>query len=162
MSDQLPSGYQLRTGSERDRSRVIKFLQRTYTDLFPGGDFAHLAHTVDQYFSKETPVWWVEQAQLSTGLPSSRSQPVGCLWMGNAIDQITGSRHAHIFLLYVVPEHRRQGIGSALVRYAEAWAKARGDRHIGLQVFESNLPALTLYRSLGYGTQALWMIKSLE
>lgn len=162
MAASLPEGYQLRTGSERDRSLIVKFLQRTYADLFPGGNSAHLQKTVDQYFSEETPVWWVEQAEIQMELPSSRVKPVGCLWMGNAIDQITGSRHAHIFLLYVMPEHRRCGIGSALVRYAEAWAKARGDRQIGLQVFAANLPALTLYRTLGYETQALWMSKSLE
>lgn len=162
MADQLPAGYRLRVGSERDRAIVTKFLQRTYTDLFPGRDFSHLAQTVEQYFSKDTPVWWVEAMEIQPGLPSSRGQRIGCLWIGNAIDQVTGTRHAHIFMVYVLPEHRRRGIGSALLRYAEAWAKARGDRQIGLQVFEVNIPALTLYRTLGYETQALWMMKSLE
>ncbi len=62
---------------------------------------------------------------------------VACVWVGNAVDQAQGDRHAHIFLLYVVPEHRRRGIGTALMRYVEAWARVRGDRQIGLQVFQS-------------------------
>jgi len=82
--------------------------------------------------------------------------------VGNAIDQIGGSRHAHIFLLYVVPEHRRQGIGTALMRYVENWAIQRGDRQLGLQVFQSNQAALNLYNQLGYQTQSLWMVKSLN
>ncbi len=82
--------------------------------------------------------------------------------MGNAVDQIGGSRHAHIFLLYVVPEHRRRGIGTALMKYVENWATQRGDRQIGLQVFQSNQPALNLYDRLGYQTQSLWMVKSLN
>jgi ribosomal protein S18 acetylase RimI-like enzyme len=82
--------------------------------------------------------------------------------MGNAIDQLQGDRHAHIFLLYVMPEHRRRGVGSALMRHAEDWARARGDRQIGLQVFQSNRPALNLYHRLGYQTQSLWMVKSLH
>jgi ribosomal protein S18 acetylase RimI-like enzyme len=90
-----------------------------------------------------------------------RPSPVACLWLGNAIDQVTGDRHAHIFLLYVLPEYRRRGIGKALVDSAENWARARGDRQMGLQVFQTNQPALNLYRQLGYQTQSLWMLKPL-
>jgi ribosomal protein S18 acetylase RimI-like enzyme len=163
----LPSDYRLLTGSTLDRALLVKFMQRTYRELFPGGEVDHLGLTVEQYFSKETPLWWVEwtEADLSlvNGMPSTRSlHPIGCLWLGNAIDQASGDRHAHIFLLYVSPQHRRKGIGATLVRYAESWARERGDRQIGLQVFESNQPALNLYQSLGYQTQSLWMVKSLE
>jgi ribosomal protein S18 acetylase RimI-like enzyme len=87
---------------------------------------------------------------------------VACLWLGNAIDQVQGDRHAHIFLLYVMPEYRRQGIGSALMRHAEDWARARGDRQLGLQVFYNNQAALSLYHKLGYQTQSLWMVKPLR
>jgi GNAT superfamily N-acetyltransferase len=161
---QFPPGYQLRSGSERDRSLLVKFLQRTYAELFPGGEFSHLKDTVDQYFSSDTPTWWVElqqdapEAQL---LGRSATLPIGCLWMGRATDLSTGETNANIFLLFVEPNYRRLGIGSALVRYAENWAKVRGDRQIGLQVFQSNQPALTLYQTLGYRTQSLWMIKTL-
>jgi GNAT superfamily N-acetyltransferase len=82
--------------------------------------------------------------------------------MGNAIDQISGLRHAHIFLLYINPEHRRKGIGTALMQYAENWAKQRGDNQIALQVFQTNTPALNLYNQLGYQIQSLWMIKPLQ
>ncbi|MBE8970564.1 GNAT family N-acetyltransferase, partial [Nostocales cyanobacterium LEGE 12452] len=88
--------------------------------------------------------------------------PIACLWVGNAIDQVHGNRHAHIFILYVVPEHRRRGIGTALMRYVENWAIQRGDRQIGLQVFQSNKPALNLYNQLGYQTQSIWMVKFLS
>lgn len=90
------------------------------------------------------------------------NSPIACLWVGNAIDQVQGNRHAHIFILYVVPEHRRRGIGTALMQYVENWAIQRGDRQIGLQVFQSNKPALNLYNQLGYQTQSLWMVKFLS
>ncbi|MBW4609806.1 MAG: GNAT family N-acetyltransferase [Hassallia sp. WJT32-NPBG1] len=168
-------------------------MQRTYQDMFPGEDFSHLARTVEQYFSSETPLWWVdfvgdgdnETTRLggisppappapeaspsplppnptSWGPQSPPSSPVACLWVGNSIDQVRGDRHAHIFLVYVVSEHRRRGIGKALMQYVESWAIARGDRQIGLQVFKSNQPALNLYNQLGYETQSLWMVKSLD
>jgi ribosomal protein S18 acetylase RimI-like enzyme len=144
-------------------------MQWTYKERFPEQDFSHLARTVEQYLSPDTPLWWVDVEEAGeTGeagqvnklnFPSS---PVGCVWVGNVIDQVSGDRHAHIFLLYVVPEHRRRGIGKALMRYVENWAMARGDRQIGLQVFQSNQPALNLYNQLGYQTQSLLMLKPLS
>jgi ribosomal protein S18 acetylase RimI-like enzyme len=139
-------------------------MQRTYEELYPGGNFSHLTQTVEQYCSSDTPIWWVEgETSEDAPLPSGRAirHPIGCLWLGNAIAQTTGERYAYIFLLYVLPEHRRQGIGAALVRCAEDWAKARGDRQIGLQVFETNQSALNLYRALGYQTESLGMVKPL-
>lgn len=153
---QLIPGYVIGAGSGLDRAMLVKFMQKTYQELFAEQDFSHLARTVEQYFSQETPLWWV-QSENST----QRRSPVACLWVGNAIDQVVGDRHAHIFLLYVAPEHRRKGIATALLKYLENWAAARGDRQIGLQVFQANSSALNLYKQLGYQTQSLWMVKPL-
>jgi ribosomal protein S18 acetylase RimI-like enzyme len=142
-------------------------MRRTYQELFPHQDFDHLARTVEQYFSTDTPLWWVEENSEEMGKWGDGGQshtpcPIACLWVGNAIDQVQGDRHAHIFLLYVLPEHRRRGIGTALMHHVETWATQRGDRQIALQVFSSNQPALNLYQQLGYQTQSLWMIKPLH
>ena len=178
MSAQLIPGYGLRSGSGLDRAKLVKFMHRTYRELYPDGELGHLAQTVEQYFSNQTPVWWVEcqkntleEAEILPVLPSQHLNPqsqvqnlqsvVGCLWLGNAIDQTTGERYAHIFLLYVAPEHRRLGVGAALVIHAENWARERGDRQIGLQVFLSNQPAVNLYQKLGYQSHSLSMLKSL-
>lgn len=173
---QLIPGYQLRVSSGLDRALLVKFLQRTYRELYPKQDFSHLADTVEQYYSKETPLWWVEVAEsegdgqgsqgdrptakFSPGVRVGKS-PVGCLWMGNAIDQVRGDRHAHIFLLYVAPKHRRRGIGSALMGRAQEWAKERGDRQITVQVFVANKPAIELYANMGYQPHSMLMVKSL-
>ncbi len=164
----MPAGYMLRLGSGLDRALLIKFMHRTYQEQDAAGVCAHLAQTVEQYLSSETPLWWVTpkpeaDSEAPSTLSSDRSSPpVACLWLGTAIDQVHGDRHAHIFLLYVLPEHRRRGIGRALMYYAEAWAKARGDRQIGLQVFQSSQAALSLYHSLGFQTQSLWLVKPLR
>lgn len=148
--------YILRDGSRLDRALLVKFMQRTYRELYPEQNFAHLAGTIEQYFSTLTPLWWVEQETKEPYQP-----PIGCLWLGNAIDQVSGERHTHIFLIYVAPEHRRRGIGTALIHHAETWAKQRGDHRIGLQVFVKNKPALNLYSKLGYQPQSFWMQKPL-
>jgi ribosomal protein S18 acetylase RimI-like enzyme len=162
-------GYRLCRGSGLDRAILVKFLQQTYQELQPQHDFAHLAFTVEHYFSSESPLWWVEanstpELAAITTLSGLRAnlQPIGCLWLGDSVDQLSGDRHAHIFLLYVLPEHRRQGIGAALMHHAEIWAKQRGDRQIGLHVFQGNQTALHLYQKLGYQTRSLWMVKPLE
>lgn len=187
--EQLLPNYWIYAGSSLDRALLVKFMQLSYQDLFPEQDFSHLARTVEQYFSKETPLWWVNfidegQGEEELGDKETREElpitnyqlpitnyqskiqnphtPVACLWAGNAVDQVTGDRHAHIFLLYVHPKHRRRGIGKALMRYVENWARARGDRQLGLQVFQANKAALNLYNHLGYQPQSLWMVKQLS
>ena len=164
----MPVGYHLRLGSSLDRARLVQFMQRTYQEMQASDSYTHLAQTVDQYLSRETPLWWVVpaselDADTSSNLGLNRSQqPIACLWLGTAIDQLQGDRHAHIFLLYVLPEHRRKGLGRALMLEAEAWATARGDRQIGLQVFQSNHAALSLYNTLGFQVQSVWMVKPLR
>lgn len=158
VSEVFIPGYHLRQGSRLDRALLLKFVYRTYREQFPGQDLSHLASTVEQYFSPQTPLWWVDE---SSPDPSSARQ-VGCLWLGNAMDLADGERTAHVFLLYVAPEHRKRGIGSALVAHAEQWAQGRGDRKISLQVFTNNQPALNLYQKLGYQPQSLLMQKILS
>lgn len=173
MSFQLLPDYSIHAGSSLDRALLVKFMQKSYQELFPEHDFSHLAQTVEQYFSKETPLWWVdflgkrqEEKNNDESIQNSsfiiHPSKVACLWVGNAVDQVKGDRHTYIFLLYVKPEHRRRGIGTALMEYVENWAISRGDRQIGLQVFQSNTPAINLYQQLGYQTQSLWMVKPLR
>ena len=154
----LLPGYAIEQGSTVDQALLVKFMQRTYQEQFPNQNFSHLTRTVEQYFSRDTPLWWVYDEQETK---NHHQSPIGCLWVGNAIDQVSGDRHPHIFLLYVMPEYRHRGIGKALMNYIENWAKQRGYRQIGLQVFQTNTPALDLYHQLGYQEQSLWMVKSL-
>jgi ribosomal protein S18 acetylase RimI-like enzyme len=146
--------YWLRSGE--DWRWLVKFMQQTYQERSPEQDFSHLSQTVRQYLTEQTPFWLVEKS-----VPDNQRslEPLGCLWLGNAIDQVTGDRYTHILLLYVEPAHRCQGIGSALIVYAENWAQQRGDRQIGLQVFCDNHGGLNLYQSLGYQAQSLSMLK---
>lgn len=171
MAWQFIPGYQLTTGSTLDRAMLVKFMNNTYRELFPDFNINHLADTVEQYLSPETPLWWVrtlpdntlqDDQDISDGLPSQRLSPVGCLWLGSGINQVGGDRMAHILLLYIKPAHRRQGLGQALMEYAEQWAKAMDNRPyqgMSLQVFTNNQPAINLYKKLGYQSQSIMMTK---
>ena len=148
-------------GSSKDKAQLIQFMNLMYQELFPNQkDFNHLSITVEQYFSTETPLWWIESEHNLSPTPNL-ILPIAGLWMGNAIDQINGDRYAHIFLLYVVPEYRRRGVAKILLQQAESWAKTRGDRQIGLQVFPQNQAAVNLYQNMGFQIQSLSMLKFL-
>jgi ribosomal protein S18 acetylase RimI-like enzyme len=145
--------YQLITGNTFDIATLLRFLQITYQELYPQHqDYQHLQATVDRYFSSETPLWFIT---------TPNSTKVACLWMGIAIDQASGIRHPNIFLVYVDPTYRRQGIGRALMEYAQVWAKDQGYTQIGLQVFTTNQPAIDLYQQLGYQSRSISMMREL-
>jgi ribosomal protein S18 acetylase RimI-like enzyme len=57
--------------------------------------------------------------------------------------------------VFVVPEHRRQGIATALSRSAERESVRRGHHRISLSVGVENGPARRLYERLGYGDAGL-------
>ncbi len=58
--------------------------------------------------------------------------------------------HAEITELFVEEKYRRQGIASALMRYAEEIAKTRDVREIVLHTGEDNHAARAFYAALGY------------
>jgi GNAT superfamily N-acetyltransferase len=143
--------YQLMTGTAGDLVTLSQFLQVTYQEQYPQQqNYQHLRSTVDRYFSAETPLWFVT---------TSSSVKIACLWLGLAIDQVNGIHHPNIFLIYVDPIYRRQGIGKALMAHAEAWAKAQGYTQIGLQVFTKNQTAIDLYQQLGYQSRSISMMR---
>jgi ribosomal protein S18 acetylase RimI-like enzyme len=161
--------YQLITGAAVDTATLVDFLQITYREISPQQqDYRHLQATVDRYFSTETPLWFVTTPTIDIATTQSvllptreRAQKIACLWIGTAIDQVTGIRHPNIFLIYVDPSYRRQGIAKALMEYAQTWAKERGYNQIGLQVFTDNQPAIDLYQQLGYQPRAISMMREL-
>ncbi len=56
----------------------------------------------------------------------------------------------HVISVAVVPEHRKKGIGVALMSEAMIAMKGYGSSEIYLEVRVSNLPAVAMYQKLGY------------
>jgi ribosomal protein S18 acetylase RimI-like enzyme len=61
-----------------------------------------------------------------------------------------GGRNAFIDELYVGPGHRRLGIGSAALQFAEKIARAEGLAALHLEVSRNNAGAHKLYRRAGF------------
>ena len=67
-----------------------------------------------------------------------------------ARDTHPASYHVADLGLMVAAGHRREGIGSALLDQAVAWARQAGVRKLELHVFPHNEPAIALYERFGF------------
>ena len=64
--------------------------------------------------------------------------------------------------LYVPPEHRRGGIGRALLAHVAAVAVTRGCTRLEWAALDWNEPALDFYRKLGAGQLSEWIAHRLD
>jgi ribosomal-protein-alanine N-acetyltransferase len=56
----------------------------------------------------------------------------------------------HVLNVATQADLRRQGIGRALMAHVVTYARSAGAKHVLLEVRRSNLPAIGLYRALGF------------
>jgi ribosomal protein S18 acetylase RimI-like enzyme len=71
-------------------------------------------------------------------------------------------RYAFVENVTVRGAHRRRGIGRALMRKAEAWARTKGATSIELSVYAFNRAAQAFYRRLGYETLSHHMLRMID
>jgi ribosomal protein S18 acetylase RimI-like enzyme len=86
-------------------------------------------------------------------------EPVGWLWLGPHPEKAGA---AWVYEIEIDEPARGRGIGRATMLAAEAFVASRGVRELGLNVFGRNERAIHLYRSLGYATTSMNMLKSLD
>jgi ribosomal protein S18 acetylase RimI-like enzyme len=56
----------------------------------------------------------------------------------------------HLISMWVAPEARRQGVGSALIDAVVHWARTRGLSRLVLDVVETNTSAIAVYSRKGF------------
>ena len=78
------------------------------------------------------------------------------------VANIEGGERGHVADLVVAESARRMGVGSALMKAGEAWARDRGFDLLSLDVWSTNDAALAFYRDLGYCIDSLSLIKRLS
>jgi len=75
---------------------------------------------------------------------------------GKVVGSIMAGYDGHrgwIYSLAVLPEYRRRGLGSRLMRHAEERLKLLGFPKINLQIMQGNEAVEAFYRKLGYQTE---------
>lgn len=83
----------------------------------------------------------------------------GFLHLQTVTDFFTAAQNCHIADLAVAPAQEGRDIGSALLRFAEDWARRHRCRHLTLAVFPGNERARALYERHGFGTDLLRLAK---
>jgi ribosomal protein S18 acetylase RimI-like enzyme len=89
------------------------------------------------------------------------AERLGFLHLQTVNDFFTGHQNCHISDLAVARNHDGKGIGQALLRYAESFAKEHRYERLQLSVFPGNERARKLYEEAGYGIDMLRMVKPL-
>ena len=69
--------------------------------------------------------------------------------------------HTELTELYVLEEYRQRGIASELIAFAEQVKYQKGARSILVQTGDDNLPALALYKKIGFEEYDLTLKKKL-
>jgi len=75
---------------------------------------------------------------------------------GIVVGTVMGGYDGHrgwVYAVAVRPEHRRAGVGAALVRRLERALAERGCLKVNLQVRTSNSAVVGFYQQLGYGVE---------
>ena len=131
--------------------------------------------TERDYAEQKHTMGGVEQAQAEREAAEETAQyfPNGALLPGHEVfvaEDASGSLgrlwvaprqgdpgSAFVYDVDVTESARGRGIGRALMRHAEAWAREAGYPRLQLHVFGGNEVAIGLYRSLGYTVTDLHM-----
>jgi ribosomal protein S18 acetylase RimI-like enzyme len=71
-------------------------------------------------------------------------------WAGVTDVSLRDSSTTEIGGMWVYPEHRRRGVGRALLEAAVHWSAEHGARQVSLSAEASNSAAVALYESAGF------------
>jgi aminoglycoside 6'-N-acetyltransferase I len=115
--------------------------------LWPEGSEAEHAQDIAAFFGGrgDDPLAVLVAVDATTGMLgfvelSIRNYAEGC----------SSDRVAYLEGWYVVPELRRQGVGTALVRAAEAWARTQGCTEFASDTARSNAVSAAAHAAVGF------------
>jgi ribosomal-protein-alanine N-acetyltransferase len=133
----------------RDAERPAPFRFRRMRD----GDLARVAEIErdgfrhpwsDDLLRRELAHAWSTILLAVDEEPDGRERVLGFVVFWLVHDEV------HVLNIATALEARRRGVGRALMDEAAAQGRARGARIATLEVRRSNVPAIALYRALGY------------
>ena len=103
--------------------------------------------TLDEAAARPPENWDHQLAQLATFVAAANGCDVG-LVRGAPHDNFADA--GYLVSMWVAPEVRRRGIGSALIDAVIHWAKTQGLNRLLLDVGDRNTSAIALYTRMGF------------
>jgi GNAT superfamily N-acetyltransferase len=103
------------------------------------------------------PVFDPQELRKKIALVAEDGEPVGIV-VGEALS----SKVAHVSVIYVVPDRRREGIGKALLAEFAKRGRDQGAEHVALDVDTTNAAGRTVWERLGFREWALRLAAPLD
>jgi ribosomal-protein-alanine N-acetyltransferase len=135
----LEVNYRIRRFKPSDLDGVIRInrecLPENYTTLFFMNLYKRFPETFIVAEANKEIIGYI-MCRIETGLPSFKLLGI--------------SRKGHVISIAVLPEHHRKGVGYKLIQEATQAMVNYKAKECYLEVRESNLPAIRLYKKLGF------------
>ena len=140
----------IRFATEADTPRILQFIRQL-------ADYEHL---LDQVTATEDLLadQLFRQGRAEVLLAQEQGQEVGFALFFHNFSTFLGRSGLYLEDLYVLPEHRGKGVGTALLRFLANLAKERGCGRLEWSCLDWNEPSITFYRSLGAEPLADWTV----
>lgn len=151
----LPEGFSIREASEDDREYLLSCVMRSLTLSVDDDEGCVSDLWMDTILSVADRSMTSRRMGDETFIAMDKSGTyAGSLWLGRSVDQFTCDDTGYVLGIFVEPELRGRGIGSALLAHAESWCREKGLPHISLNVSWHNENARKFYESHGYGIRS--------
>lgn len=139
------------------------FLARMVERLYPGETVSPRDPAVmRQFFAELDGSRLLNKEGTAVFVGTLAEQPAGVIAVHPDTDYFTDHPRAYVDILAVAPEAEGQGVGRALLRYVEVWARERGFVEVVLDVFAGSEGARTFYERCGYRPDHIRMAKPLS
>jgi len=126
-----------------DADRIAEAYWRSYAAAGAGFTRQHAREDIDRYVDG----WHGPPLHDASWLVPAGAQAVGAVLVVRPAPSGPSARGPFVTDLFVVPERRRRGIGTALMTAA---LEAVGDEPVGLRVEPDDVGARRLYEALGF------------
>ena len=123
--------------------------------LRPDARLAALRRDLQRHFDHSPPGSFCFVCETDDGTPA------GFIVLQLLTDLFSGHPNCHISDLMVAPPFEGQGLGRALIGFAERFAREHRCERLTLSVFPANERARALYDSAGFTTDLVRMAKPL-
>lgn len=151
----------IRPASFKDREFIQQLVPRFLEPGAPNGrDEGQIIHAI---LNEMERVWRFNHS--SDGFfiaEDSSGNRLGFILLTSEIDFFTQEKHGHVADLAVLSTAEGQGIGQALMRFAEAWAKSHNYPFLTLNAFPQNKRGRSFYAQLGYQEDLIKYLKRLN
>ncbi len=141
VSTRIP-GVCLRWAEKEDVPVILGFIEAL-------ADYEKLSHEVKATEEALSSCLFGERRYAEVVLAEKEGEPVGFALFFHSFSTFLARPGIYLEDLFVLPDHRGQGIATAMVAFLARLAMERGCGRLEWAVLDWNAPAIKVYRSLG-------------